>query len=544
MFKNYFTLNRLVLEVNELLLGSEVYSIFTQAKDKLVLCFIKNSKEYFIEINTERSLPYFILKNQFTRAKKNTLNFFELYLPSTLVSIKIAEFDRIIQFNLVTASIYFYLRGNETNVFLVDNQKNISTFKKGIDGLKQYEYIQKLNFTDQFLSPKFIDLRSADSLSVLSKKYPFLGREILEELEVRVTQDTSTNKQKVLEQLLYEIKTLHPFVYTDTKTGDLKLSFFLNIKKRFEGSMSFATVNEALKYMITKTHITSKTKNIVADLESKIESKINKLEKKRSYLKERIMTGCMEEKYKKIGNILLMNLNNIPFGIKNIQLENFYDSNKLVNIELITKLTPQENANSYFQKAKSERKEFEQIKKIYEEIEVEIDKLKIKLLEIQSSHTSPNSDSQLDITNALKIPKAVSDKSLKTKFRQFLLFDKYLIYVGKDSRNNDELTTSFAKQNDYWFHARSVSGSHVVLRWDKSLGEIQKSILVKAASIAAFYSKAKTSGLVPVSYTQKKFVIKRKGMEPGKVVLLKEKVLIVKPEIPKECTQLSADKLT
>src|SRR3989304_1247309 len=150
--------------------------------------------------------------------------------------------------------------------------------------------------------------------------------------------------------------------------------------------------------------------------------------------------------------------------------------------------------------------------------------------------TSPE-ENKLHFSKAA--PQKKGDKSSsqdeKSRFRQFILYDKYPIFVGKNSKNNDKLTTSFAKQNDYWFHARSVSGSHVVLRYNKSQGDIQKIILEKVASVAAFYSKAKTSGLVPVSYTQKKYVIKRKGMEPGKVYLLKEKVLIVRPEIPKEC---------
>jgi predicted ribosome quality control (RQC) complex YloA/Tae2 family protein len=97
------------------------------------------------------------------------------------------------------------------------------------------------------------------------------------------------------------------------------------------------------------------------------------------------------------------------------------------------------------------------------------------------------------------------------------------------------LTTKFAKQNDYWFHARSVSGSHAVLRVENYKEGIPKPILKKAASIAAYHSKAKTSKLTPVSYTLKKYVVKRKGMEPGKVNLLKEEVLLVTPEIPGGC---------
>ncbi|RPI74427.1 MAG: DUF814 domain-containing protein [Ignavibacteriales bacterium] len=124
---------------------------------------------------------------------------------------------------------------------------------------------------------------------------------------------------------------------------------------------------------------------------------------------------------------------------------------------------------------------------------------------------------------------------LKSKFKHYVILDKYNVYVGKDSKNNDLLTMKFAKPNDYWFHARSVSGSHVVLKNENPKEGIPKNILKITASLAAYHSKAKTSGMAPVSYTQKKYVTKRKGMETGKVALTKEEVLIVRPEIPKEC---------
>ncbi len=130
---------------------------------------------------------------------------------------------------------------------------------------------------------------------------------------------------------------------------------------------------------------------------------------------------------------------------------------------------------------------------------------------------------------------------IKSKFKHYIIDGRYDVFVGKDSTNNDLLTMKFAKQNDYWFHARSVPGSHVVLKVTNTKEPVPKNILKNAAAIAAYHSKAKTSGLAPVSYTFKKYVTKKKGMEPGKVILLREEVLLVKPEIPKNCEYISSD---
>ena len=128
---------------------------------------------------------------------------------------------------------------------------------------------------------------------------------------------------------------------------------------------------------------------------------------------------------------------------------------------------------------------------------------------------------------------------MKNKFKRYVIDGKYLVFVGKDSQNNDLLTVKFAKQNDYWFHSRGVPGSHVVLRNENTNENMPKNILKKAAALAAYHSKAKTAGLTPVSYCQKKYVVKKKGMEAGKVALLKEEVLLVRPEIPQGCEYIS-----
>ena len=128
---------------------------------------------------------------------------------------------------------------------------------------------------------------------------------------------------------------------------------------------------------------------------------------------------------------------------------------------------------------------------------------------------------------------------VEIKFKHYLIEKKYHVFVGKDSVNNDLLTIRFAKQNDFWFHARSVSGSHVVLRIENTKEVVPKNILKKAASLAAYHSKAKTAGVVPVSYTFKKYVIKRKGQPTGQVSLLRENVLLVKPEIPVDTEYLT-----
>lgn len=117
------------------------------------------------------------------------------------------------------------------------------------------------------------------------------------------------------------------------------------------------------------------------------------------------------------------------------------------------------------------------------------------------------------------------------KYRVFVLDEDYTVFVGKSAANNDELTMRFAKQNDLWFHARGVSGSHAILRGPEP-EHPPKKILEQAAAIAAYYSNARNASYTPVVYTLRKYVRKPKGANVGAVTLERERVIMVTPSIP------------
>ena len=205
-----------------------------------------------------------------------------------------------------------------------------------------------------------------------------------------------------------------------------------------------------------------------------------------------------------------------------------------MTIKLDSKLSPQKNIDRYYEKSRDEKVNFEQSKELYK---AALDRVN-RLNEIQNQINTDLPREEIDkIFNKLKINQQAKTGKMEDKcnYKHYLLHGKFHLYVGKDSRNNDELTTQFAKQNDLWFHARGSAGSHVVLRVENTKEAVPKNIIKEAASVAAYYSKAKTSGITPVSYTFKKFVHKKKGLDPGQVILSKENVVLVKPEIPKEC---------
>jgi len=104
------------------------------------------------------------------------------------------------------------------------------------------------------------------------------------------------------------------------------------------------------------------------------------------------------------------------------------------------------------------------------------------------------------------------------------------VLAGKSDADNDFLSLKKANPDDFWFHVRGMPGSHVILR-AKPHEEPDRQTLKRAAAIAAYHSKARSGGIVAVSYTRARYVTKPRGAETGTVRIRKESVLKVRPNL-------------
>lgn len=117
------------------------------------------------------------------------------------------------------------------------------------------------------------------------------------------------------------------------------------------------------------------------------------------------------------------------------------------------------------------------------------------------------------------------------KVFRYELKDGWIVLAGKTDRDNDQLSLKTAHPHDWWFHVRGMAGSHVLLRTQKGM-DPDRQTLKQAAAIAAYHSKARGGGTVPVSCTKACNVSKPRGAKPGTVTIRKETVLKVKPALP------------
>jgi predicted ribosome quality control (RQC) complex YloA/Tae2 family protein len=128
-----------------------------------------------------------------------------------------------------------------------------------------------------------------------------------------------------------------------------------------------------------------------------------------------------------------------------------------------------------------------------------------------------------------RTPRASPAAAERLPYRVYRTSGGLEVRVGKTSRDNDRLTFHHASPGDVWLHARSVPGSHVVLRWSAPEAPPARD-LEEAAVLAALHSRARTSGTVAVDWTRRKHVRKPRGAPPGRVGLLHARTLLVAPD--------------
>jgi len=233
--------------------------------------------------------------------------------------------------------------------------------------------------------------------------------------------------------------------------------------------------------------------------------------------------------YARFGELIKANLSSIKKGVDVITVVDYFDETlPEVTIPLDVTKSPQGNMDDYFRKHRKYVAAERELPPRIARAEHGLERLQHELLAIEQGTWTPPTSSP----SGSKPLRASTDKGRKPDnqshgpFRRFISADGAPIFVGRNARENDELTFGLAKSDDLWLHARGTPGSHVVVRLEKG-AEPQPETIRDAATLALLYSDLKKSGKGEVIYTRRKWVKKAKGQAPGAVTVTQEKSLHV-----------------
>lgn len=322
------------------------------------------------------------------------------------------------------------------------------------------------------------------------------------------------------------------FTMLTDETGKNKDFSFINIGQ-YENAMKTSYFESACElldgfYTVQSSENTRKqrSRSLMTVVNNAFARVARKLELQRKELEECRTRGDL----KIAGDLINANIYKLEKGMSHCILDNFY-TGKTLAIPLDPRLTPSQNAQKYYAEY---RKLDTAEKKLTELIENGENELQY-LDSVTDSISRAENDRELaEIRRELVDQGYIKGENRKTPEKnklsepmRFTSSDGFEILVGKNNRQNDQLTLKTAKATDIWLHTKDIAGSHVIVKTNGQ--ELPEQTLFEAAQLAAYHSKGRGGSGVPVDYTAVKFVKKPAGAKPGMVIFTNNKTLYITP---------------
>lgn len=482
---------------------------------KLAICYINQNKEKPI-----LDIASSIISN----LRKHLMN-------AMLIKIEQLGFDRILVFHFTKINelgelkkyyIYFECLGKNSNLIFCDEENRI------IDSLKKFSISEKTERTlfngEKYRRPEFIEKKVPSSLTEEEfEAIKINGLSLTENIEgLGKLFEDSANDYATYKKLLNDRQ--YKIYFKDNK---IKLATVLALKiQNYDDVKEFSNFNDLINFYIDYESTSTNFSLLKNRILSNIEKKIKKLNRTLLLIENDISNSSLMNSIKEQADILAANLYSVKKGMNSIEAFDFYN-HKYITIELDSLLNPKENLDKLYKKYNKLKRGLENAKRRYKEVNEDLDYLDSVLLFIENSN---NVEELREIEEELIKQKLLSPihQTKKTKLKKELKygifnFENYQILYGRNNIENDNLTFKIATKNDYWFHAKNIPSSHIIVKADY----LNEESIKKAAEITAFYTKLKIGEKIEIDYTQRKYVNKPSGSKPGFVTYTNQKTIVI-----------------
>lgn len=568
-------LNSITNDLHKKLLGGRVDKIHQPDKNEIVISIRSKGENYKLLITAISSSPRLHLTNV---ARQNPVEppMFCMLLRKHLTgahitNIKQINFDRIVEISFeckdeldttVRKSLIIEIMGKHSNIIFIHEDKtiidalkriaeNISSVRQIYPGLKYVippgsDKLNPLKVTRELFMKEIESVNSGIYIyNFLYKNFlgfsPFISREIC----YLANLNESTYLGELSETKKEEIWSIFSKIINKIEQNSFTYNIYYDENKNQYGfycmdveylrdydRKKFTSPGELFDEYYYELDNKNKINQRVASLIKSINTKIDRDKKKVEKQRNELLNAESRDKYRVYGELILSNLHKIPENHK-LTVINYYDpEQKEITIPLDPKLNLSQNSQKFFKRYNKLKKAEEELQKLIDSSLNEISYLENILFSIEECETT---DDLNDIYNELisegfmkRKTKVNKQKNIKP-VTAFISSAGHEILVGKNNLQNDMLTFKIGKKEDYWFHAKNMPGSHVIIKTNGD--ELTDDEYVEAARIAAFYSKGKNSGTVEVDYTKKSNVKKPPNAKPGFVIYDTNYSMLVEPNI-------------
>ncbi len=298
-------------------------------------------------------------------------------------------------------------------------------------------------------------------------------------------------------------------------------------------SVSFDSISRLLEQYYAEKSTVTRIRQKSVDLRKIVQTALERNVKKYDLQIKQMQDTEKKDKYRIYGELLNTYGYEAAPGDKSLTALNYY-TNEMITIPLDPLLTASENAKKYFDRYGKMKRTYEALSELTRQVKEEIDHLESvqEALDI-ALHEEDLAQIKEELIASGYIRRKGGSKKVKFTSRPFHYVneDGFHMYVGKNNYQNDELTFKFASGGDWWFHAKGIPGSHVVVKTDGK--ELPDKAFEDAARLAAYYSKGRGQEKVEIDYTEKKNVKKPGAAKPGFVVYYTNYSMMIDTDISK-----------
>jgi predicted ribosome quality control (RQC) complex YloA/Tae2 family protein len=300
---------------------------------------------------------------------------------------------------------------------------------------------------------------------------------------------------------------------------------------------SAADVQTLLKRYYSQILDQSQFAALHQQLTQAVQQSLHRLQEKAQRFEQQLTAAEGADHLRQQADLLMAHLSSWQPGMQEITLPDF-ETGQPIQIPLNPEWNAVQNAQSRYKRSQKLRRGYDYTIPLLTAVRDEMQYLEQVAISIQQSDRYCNSDDLLALTEIrselmqqqyLKNDPKGQTRSAETGFHRYRSPNGWEVWVGRNNRQNEQLTFRLASDYDLWFHTQEIPGSHVLLRLDAGIKPDTQD-LQYAADIAAYYSRARQSHQVPVIYTEPKHVYKPKGARPGMVIYKLETVLWASPQ--------------
>ena len=569
-----FSISSLVYELSQTLTGGGVQKIAQPEKDALLLTVKNNKIAHKLMISAGASLPLVYLTQENKISPVTAPNFCMLLRKhlngARILSITQLGLERVIQIELQNLNemgdetakyLMVELMGKHSNIIflnenrmIIDSIKHVSSLMSSVREVlpgKEYFVPNTKDKLDPFTIDNyrtFCDIYVNKPTSIIKATYSSLtgfsscmAAEMASQADLDGDLSCAALTDDMMQRLFHEFQNIinlvnmnqyQPTIYFDKNEPKEFSPFSLSIYHDME-HRTYESMSQVLETYYGERDVISRIRQKSVDLR-KIVTTLLERNRKKLFLQEKQMKDTEKrDKFKIYGELLHTYGYQIETGDKSIICTNYYNDEE-VTIPLDSTLTAAENATKYFNK-------YNKLKRTFEALTVQIKDTKDEIEHLESILNSLDiaryEEDLVTIKEELAMSGYIKSKTKGKKQRKvkkskplhFRSSDGFDIYVGKNNFQNDELTFKFAEGGDWWFHAKGMAGSHVIVQCHGIEPPIRT--FEEAASLAAYFSKGRGTDKLEIDYTIKKNVKKPNGSKPGFVVYYTNYSILVSSSI-------------